>query len=367
MINGYDDISESTRRKVLQAIRELNYHPNSIARNLLLQRSHTVGVVTVAQQSISHPLFNQLIVALAAAVEEADLGIALTVYDPETDSVDGCLQRWHEQRLEGIVVIGMAEESPLVQAVARSKIPAVFVDTQASGPKATWIASDNRQGAYEAVTHLLRLGHRKIAFLQGVPNGRIIRDRYEGYKQALQDAGLPADDTLYEQADFTKEGAYRAAERLFARTVPTAIFCVSDLMAFGVMQWARDKGIAVPDGLAVVGFDDDPAGLIRLGVRHDDPAQADDRELHTRPTQPAPGNPTLVGRGPIQAERRSRQCSRSFEKRASVHVTSPGAMSGPLPHGSDQGFVEKALSLAPPDATRLVPPPGRAYPRARGR
>jgi LacI family transcriptional regulator len=259
VINGYDDISESTRRKVLQAIRELNYHPNSIARNLLLQRSHTVGVVTVGQQSISHPLFNQLIVALAATVEEADLGIALTVYDPEADSVDGCLQRWHEQRLEGIVVIGMAEESPLVQAVARSKIPAVFVDTQASGPKATWIASDNRQGAYEAVTHLLRLGHRKIAFLQGVPNGRIIRDRYEGYKQALQDAGLPADDTLYEQADFTKEGAYRAAERLFARTVPTAIFCVSDLMAFGVMQWARDKGIAVPDGLAVVGFDDDPA------------------------------------------------------------------------------------------------------------
>lgn len=259
VINGYDDISEATREKVLRAIRELNYHPNSIARNLLLQRSHTVGVVTIGQQSITHPLFNQLVVALAMAVEEADLSIALTVYDPEIHSDDAYLQRWHELRLEGLVVIGMAEDCPLVQAVAQSKIPAVFVDTQVAGPSSTWIASDNRRGAYEAVTHLIRLGHKHIAFLQGVPNGQIIRDRYEGYKQALSDAGLSLDPSLYDEADFTKIGAYAATERVFARSRPTAIFCVSDLMAFGVLDWARNNGLTVPADLAVVGFDNNPA------------------------------------------------------------------------------------------------------------
>src|SRR5690606_13113703 len=118
------------------------------------------------------------------------------------------------------------------------------------------ISSDNVQGAYSAVKHLLDLGHERIGFIQGMPGGKIIKERWEGYAKALIERGLEPDGNLIEVADFTKRGGYQAANRLLSRSNPTAIFCASDLMAFGAMVCARDRGARVPEDVAVIGFDD---------------------------------------------------------------------------------------------------------------
>lgn len=255
VINGYSDIKESTRRRVLKAIEELDYHPNAMARSLLTGRSHMFGVLLNGHESLMHPFLNQIIMALALGFQEAGYGIALAVYEPNTD-VHTRLKTWREQRVEGVVAIGFAEDHPMVQAVVARFTPAVFIDTQLSGANACWVASDNRSGARQAVTHLLGLGHRRIAFVQGIPHGDIIRDRYKGYLDALANAGVAADDSLYDEADFSKPGAYQAANRLLSRTDLTAVFCASDLMALGVMACVHDRGLRVPDDVAVVGFDD---------------------------------------------------------------------------------------------------------------
>lgn len=259
VINGYDDINDETQKRVLQAIRELNYHPNALARNLLKQRSQTFGVVTFGRQSENHPFLSQIILALASGVQDLGFGVNVSVFDPDEDDVERFVSNWHQQRLEGLFAIGFAEDGPLVETIVNGKIPAVFIDTKVEGERSRWVASDNFGGAFRAVSHLIQQGHTRIGFIQGVPHGQIIQDRFLGYKKALETASIPYDDALYEQADFTKEGAYRAVNRMLSRTQPTAIFCVSDLMAFGAIACAKDRGLSVPDSLAVVGFDDIPA------------------------------------------------------------------------------------------------------------
>ena len=257
VINGYDDIKPSTRRRVLQAIKELDYHPNAMARNLLKRRSHTLGVIIPKPTSLAHPFLNQIIVGLAAAVRESGYAVSLSLVDTGSD-VDSCLAEWKESKVEGLIGVGFSEDEAVVQALLESTIPTAFVDTHVTAPHIRSVSSDNEAGSYMAVRHLIGLGHERIAFLGGQPSGRIIRDRYDGYRRALEESGLDVPGELIRVTDFTKESAYRAMRELLqhSRPRPTAVFCVSDLIAFGAMQAARDLRVKTPEELAVVGFDD---------------------------------------------------------------------------------------------------------------
>ncbi len=122
-----------------------------------------------------------------------------------------------------------------------------------------WIGADNRNGAYEAISHLLRLGHRRIAHIQGPMKHLCSRERYQGYCQALEEAGLKVDPELVLEGDFMPNGGRSAASKLFALPVerrPTAIFAASDPMAYGVLAAAEEYGLHIPRDIALVGFDD---------------------------------------------------------------------------------------------------------------
>lgn len=141
--------------------------------------------------------------------------------------------------------------------------PVVFIDDQGIPPENTpWISVDNRLGAYEATFHLLRLGHRRIAHIQGPLKYQVSHDRFQGYCDAMQEAGLLLDPSLVLEGDFMPPTGRSCASAFFdlpRQQQPTAIFAGSDYMAYGAIAAAEQRGLRVPEDIAVVGFDDNPA------------------------------------------------------------------------------------------------------------
>ena len=141
--------------------------------------------------------------------------------------------------------------------------PVVLIDDQGKLPETTpWISVDNRVGAYEATRHLIRLGHRRIAHIQGPLKYQVSHDRYQGYCDALNEAGISLDPGLVREGDFMPPSGRICANALFdlsAERRPTAIFAGSDYMAYGAISAAEQRGLRVPEDMAVVGFDDNPS------------------------------------------------------------------------------------------------------------
>jgi LacI family transcriptional regulator len=141
--------------------------------------------------------------------------------------------------------------------------PVVLIDDQEIPPEGTpWISIDNRVGAYEATRHLLCLGHRRIAHIQGPLKYQVSHDRYQGYCDALNEAGISLDPALVLEGDFMPQTGSTCANAFFdlpAENRPTAIFAASDYMAYGAISAAQQRGLRVPEDMAVVGFDDNPS------------------------------------------------------------------------------------------------------------
>lgn len=255
VINRYSDIPAETQDKVWDAVRALDYHPNALARNLVSRRSHLLGLVVPGWAGMRHPFLYAVVCGVAESVTDTDFGLTLSVAEDDERSWHIQARRWREQRLEGLIAMGIAEDHPVAKAILDSGIPAVLVDTVLEGPRVSWVKSNDVEGAASAMRHLLNLGHRRIAYIHGI-GGKICEERMEGYRQELAEAGIPFDERLVEVGDFTKLGGYRATNRILARESPTALFSSSDLMAFGAMDCLRDRGLRLPEDVAVIGFDD---------------------------------------------------------------------------------------------------------------
>lgn len=255
VFNGYHDIPAETQKKVWDAARELDYHPNASARNLVSRRSHLLGLVVPDRSGMHHPFLYAVICGVAEAIAGTNFGLTLSVAEEDEHSWREQLNRWKEQRLEGLIAMGIAEDHPVAKAILESGIPAMLVDTILEGPRVSWVKSNDIEGAASAVRHLLSLGHRRIAYIHG-SGGQICQERLEGYRLALSEAGIPFDAVLVDIGDFTKSGGYRAMNRILSRATPTAVFAASDMMAFGAMECLRDRGLHLPDDMAIVGFDD---------------------------------------------------------------------------------------------------------------
>jgi LacI family transcriptional regulator len=145
----------------------------------------------------------------------------------------------------------------------KHRFPVVLIDDQNDPLDGIpWIGADNRGGAYEATHHLIRLGHQRIASIQGPMKYKVSHDRYQGYCDALQEAGIQLDPTLVLEGDFMLAGGRSCGRAFFARPVaerPTAVFAGSDLMAYGVISAAEEYGLRIPEDIALIGFDDNPS------------------------------------------------------------------------------------------------------------
>ena len=248
--DGPRRVAPETRERILAAIEELGYRPNTVARSLRMARGHAIGLVI---PDSANPYF----ALLARAVEETAhrFGYPLLVGNAADDERRelGYLRAFMDRQVEGVLAIPSTASPALRAEYAKIPTPVVLVDRSFDDGELPTVVADAADGAREVVAHLIGHGHTRIACLSG-PEVSTSRDRVAGYERALAEAGLTGLPVL--RRPFGSRAGYEALETLLAGPrPPTALFVTSDLAALGLLRAATDRGLRVPDDLAVASFD----------------------------------------------------------------------------------------------------------------
>jgi LacI family transcriptional regulator len=253
VLNDRYGVSGATAEKVRAVIEELGYESSLVARSLRNTKTNVIGVLVADFEPFS------LEVLKGAADAIRGTGYELVVYSAAGQAVEHVgWERRHLSRVSGTLVDGAVLVTPTCTDVAAS-IPIVAIDPHTGRSHIPTIDSDNLRGGHRAVEHLLGLGHRRIAMITGRPDLESARARERGYRDALEAAGIPVDESLIEQGDFLPATAAAATRRLLALPdPPTAIFAANDAMALAAIEVATKQGLTIPADLSVVGFDNVP-------------------------------------------------------------------------------------------------------------
>ncbi|GGJ54203.1 LacI family transcriptional regulator [Streptomyces brasiliensis] len=265
VLNGTRPVLPHTRQAVLDAIDELGYTPNTLARSLVTSRTRSIGL---AVSAISNPYFTEILQGVEAAALEH--GYSLLIADPHDDPEHErkVVQLLHERRVDGLIVAPSAEPRELVAYLGRHAVPTVFLDRlideradpagQADGlPRFDQVCAESTEPMSRLVTHLAGLGHRRIGLVAGLPGLSTTSERIMGYRHGLAAAGLPHDDRLVIPGNSESTGAERATAALLSLVAPpTALITANNAMTIGALRALRDRGVSVPDDLALCCFDD---------------------------------------------------------------------------------------------------------------
>ena len=263
VLNQKQDVDPKTRERILRIMEEQGFVPNMAASGLASKRSRLLGALV---PSLTWPLVPELMRGVGEVVGSTSYELILysiTDVNHEKDRSD-VIDRIVGTRLAaGLLAVFPGPSAKHLAELHSRDFPVVLIDDQGKLPETTpWISVDNRVGAYEATRHLIRLGHRRIAHIQGPLKYQVSHDRYQGYCDALNEAGIALDPGLVREGDFMPPSGRTCANALFdlsAERRPTAIFAGSDYMAYGTISAAEQRGLRVPEDIAVVGFDDNPS------------------------------------------------------------------------------------------------------------
>jgi LacI family transcriptional regulator len=266
VLNNKRYVDPVTRERVLRVVAEAGFVPNVIASDLASGRSRFLGILV---PSFAWSFIPDIMHGVSAA-------IANTQYELLLYTIDGIKQE-HSGRGDLInrvlfpkITAGLLAILPgewteqIVHLHTKGEFPVVMINDQIKPPVIPWVGADNRGGAYSAVRYLIALGHRRIAHIQGPMDYFCSCERYEGYCQAMAEAGLAVDPECVLEGDFAPAGGEAAARQLFALEPgrrPTAIFCASDGMSYGVIAAAEQCGLRIPNDVTLIGFDDLEASI----------------------------------------------------------------------------------------------------------
>lgn len=253
VVNGTGYVSESTRKKVEDAVARLGYSPNHFARSLSKGSTKIVGAVI---PDISNPFFP----AIARGIDDVLVSNGYLLVICNTDNDEGqeeaVVKALLEKRVDGLVfVTGSRDPRELVQHVP-ADVPIATIDREVMGLDCDMVTCDSYKGGYEMTRHLIDSGHRKIAFISGPDHLSTSQKRLAGFRAALSDAGMDNSGPVF-YGDYRYETGYSIARDILASPQGvTAVFAANDLMALGVMRCFLDAGVLIPAQMAVAGYDD---------------------------------------------------------------------------------------------------------------
>jgi DNA-binding LacI/PurR family transcriptional regulator len=253
-INNIPTVNAQMAKRVWEAIRELNYFPNTQARALVSGRSRLLGLIV---SEITNPFFPELIQGFEEVAVESgyEILVSSTNYDPNRMSL--CIRRMLERNAEGVAIMTFGIEEPLLDQLADRNVPIVTVDVGPDRPGFSVLKVDYRHGIRQGVQHLAALGHRKIGFISGPKRLHSAQSRLSAFTSSLNECGIAPQPAWLLDGDHTLEGGIAAMETVLASgKVPTAVMCSNDMTAIGVLHKAYRTGVSVPDDLSVIGFDD---------------------------------------------------------------------------------------------------------------
>lgn len=251
VLQGSSRVTDHTRARVVQALETTGYTPNVLARALRTQRTGTVGVVVA---NITNPFYPEILDVLSDHLARAGRRMILWTSGPgEASAIEAIRQRL----VDGVVFTSVtADSAPLATALAQ-QAAVVLINRGVDGVACDQVTSDNRRGAAEVARYLVRAGRGGPALIGGPPETSTAREREDSFRAELARLGADLPPDRVRRGDFSHAAGYAAmADLLGAPRPPSAVFCVNDLTALGALDAARAAGMAVPDDLWVVGYDD---------------------------------------------------------------------------------------------------------------
>ncbi len=263
VLNGRGNISAATIARVRAAVEELDYQPHQAARSLASRQARTLGLLLPSATPVSDEFFSLFLAGVVEAIRKRQFLLALLpASSNEHESALSLARAAAAKRVDGVILLEAVPRDPRLRLLHERGVPtALFGQTDLPIP---WVDVDNFLGGQLAARHLLDLGHRRLAHLAAPHPYWYAAERRRGFEHAVTERLGARSGVTTVETDLTAEAAYRAAQEVLA-TNPgvSAIFAASDLMARGVLELARERGIDVPGSLSVVGFDDTP--LARWG------------------------------------------------------------------------------------------------------
>ncbi|NOK64314.1 MAG: DNA-binding transcriptional regulator, LacI/PurR family [Chloroflexi bacterium AL-W] len=254
VLNNRDRVHPETRERILRAMRELQYQPSAMARGLANQRTHTLGFII---PTISDPFFIEIVRGVEDAASSAGYSL-LVASQAQITEHPRYTQLLNQRRVDGVVLVAIEVQRRDIEAVLQSGIPIVLIQQDIGAGIPTFIA-DNYGGACQMTEHLLRCGHRRIAYISGSNHTPDNGERLRGVRDTLTAHGLRLPANRIAQGNYLRGSGYEAMMQLLKQTeLPDAVFAANDQMASDALIALQENGLRVPDDVAVVGFDDVP-------------------------------------------------------------------------------------------------------------
>ncbi len=262
VLTGQGSASEKSRKRVIEAARKLNYHINTVASALKSQRKTALGFLSFwsCSPNPSETYYQQTLTGVIDEITKSKYHLLLNNIQGFAQEGNPELKFLHESFLAGTLMVaprGTEKDLAFIKQLGR---PTLLVYYRTENPAYSWIDLDNRKGSQRAMEHLLQLGHRKIGYMGGeLEFSSNARDRYWGFQRALKKAGLKENPIWVFNHSFSYDDGQENAKKILALPKserPTALFCATDMMAYGAMQTFKEAGLRVPRDISIVGFDD---------------------------------------------------------------------------------------------------------------
>jgi LacI family transcriptional regulator len=254
VLHDHPDISDETRKRVLNYIKKVDYQPNILARSLVTGRSFLVGLVV---PDLLHPFFAEIAKSLSRAIGTKGYLLIIASSEENADLEAREIRQLQARRLDALVIASCAMDSPHIEKLALQSEPYLLIDRNFSNLKANFVGTDDVTAGRMATEHLIEVGCRRIAHIRGRENS-VGQGRFEGYKAALRSHGLRyRSEYVVERpnvdVDSVEQGKLAMGELLRRKIRPDGVFCYNDPLAIGAMEKILDAGLRVPDDIAIIG------------------------------------------------------------------------------------------------------------------
>ncbi|MBS3735648.1 LacI family DNA-binding transcriptional regulator [Candidatus Bipolaricaulota bacterium] len=254
VINGTRYVSPELTGRVNRAIEELDYHPDPLAQGLSKGESQTIALVV---SDIVNPFFPQVARGVEDCVREHEFSLILSNTDENANQESQNISLLESKRVDGFVISPTGGGGENIQPLIEKDLPVVCIDRELPEVTVDQVFSDNREGGYKAIQHLIDRGHENIGIILESTEIASFKHRLEGYKDALKDHGIEIEEEYIKKSGLEVEGAYASTESLLSdHPEVTAIFSTNDLMTEGVLRYFKEHEVKCPEDIALVGFDD---------------------------------------------------------------------------------------------------------------
>jgi len=254
-------ISEETKQRVRRTMKELGYHPNAIAQSLVNRVTKTIGVVMPrsAEHVFLNPFFPEALRGISKYAHDEGYCLLLTTGNTEKEQMESLKSIVYGGRVDGLILMYSKVEDKILEKLLELNIPFSMIGRPYSNEEINYVDNDNEKAAYEATNYLIKKGHRRIGIVNGSLSFVVSLDRYKGYKKALVENNINLDESLLTSSDFVQQGGYDCMKILLSNHIPpSAVLVTDDLMAFGAIRAAKEKGLKVPQDISILSFNNIP-------------------------------------------------------------------------------------------------------------